>query len=163
MSIRVELRAPDVGATIRGSRDAFAAIQRGVEPNIAAAIVYVRILKTLLNIPGTGVTRTSKGRTHTASRPGQPPAPDFGLLKGGVGFAVMGQRVGVGVGGPRAQPTSSGRPVWEILERGSRFIEPRPFVRPAIAIGQSEASDEAVKVLRARALKILKLRRRGRR
>ena len=159
----MQLRAPDVGATIRGSREALAAVARGVEPNVAAAIVYVRILKALLNLPGTGITRTSKGRTHTASKPGEPPAPDFGLLKGGIGFQVMGSnRVGVGVGGPRAQPTSSGRPVWEILERGSRFIAPRPFVRPAIAIGQSEASDEAVKALRDRARKELKKIRRGR-
>ncbi len=159
MSLRLTLKSPNVARTIRNSESALRAVVAGVDPLVAAATVYVRVIKALLNIPGTGITRKKRGVSHTASTPGSPPAPDEGELKGGIGFTKTGPRtVGVGIGGPRAQPTSSGRPVWEILERGGRFIKPRPFVRPAIAIAQAEAIDAAVEVLRRRAKNIRKLR-----
>ena len=155
MSLRITLKSPNVARTIRNSESALRAVVAGVDPLVAAAQVYVRVIKALLSQPGTGETRGG----HTASKPGDPPAPDEGLLRAGVGFTKTGPRtVGVGIGGPRAQPTSSGRPVWEILERGGRFIQPRPFVRPAIAIAQAEASDAAIEVLRRRAKNIRKLR-----
>ncbi len=173
MSLGLTLTSRDVGQAIRGSRQALrSVILGGTDPLIAAATVYVQLLKRLTKTPGqgnlyevefrffggrprplSGVPRV--GGPHRASKPGDPPASDKGALSGGIGFTKSGtNRVGVGVSGPAVQ-------YWEFLEFGTRFMKERPFVRLAIAIARQGAADAALTEMRARTLRILRARRKA--
>lgn len=88
----------------------------------------------LLSQHGTGRIYRRRGVTHQASAPGEPPAVDTGLLRATVGHHVhvepgVGLVADIGSGGNPAVP---GTKVAEYLELGTRYIEPRPFLRPSI-------------------------------
>ena len=161
MSLRATITRPDIARTIAGSRAAIEAITDGTDPLIAAAEVLVNIMKDLLSQPGQGRLYVEEFRfsralgrpipigvarpPHRASAPGQPPATDRGILRAAVGFDRRGKnKVGIGV-------NRSGF-FWFFLEFGTAFVMPRPFVRPAVIIGDAAMADEfrAKVTLRAR-------------
>lgn len=80
--------------------------------------------KRLLSIPGSGRVYTRRGRTHQASAPGQPPAPDMGILRASVHtdlsriadlFAKVGTDKAYGL----------------YLELGTRYMAARPWLKAA--------------------------------
>lgn len=152
-------------AIIRGSERRLREVIRGDSTHAqAAANVYVDVMRDELRRPGTGrvyefefrmirvkgsgsgtrgqfrpVMLRNKPRTpHRASAPGNPPANDTMTLSNALGTAVLRVQEGravVAVGVAREGF------YWEFLEYGTRLIEPRPFVRPAIAIARAGAAD----------------------
>lgn len=104
-------------------------------------------MKELLLIPGSGgvyypgvltFRRGGKiysnfstgGRTteHQASAPGEPPASDYGFLLGSIRHVMkVGDTVYAQIG------SDLDYALW--LELGTRFMAPRPFMRPALDIG----------------------------
>lgn len=125
----------------------------------AASLVFVSVTKEMLSHPGTGrirsggrervgkgsfnrgkdgklhmvhrgAARTNIDPTNRASAPGQPPAPDIGVLRNSIDYELTSEtssRVGVSpVGGADAYA--------EALEFGTTRIAPRPFMRPSLAI-----------------------------
>ncbi len=155
MALQIELRAPNISRILSGSAEALREVVEGSEPALASAIVLTDLIKQLLSQPGSGVVRVSGGRSHQASAPGEPPAVDTGNLRASVGFQIRGAgRVGIGV--------QAGAPYWKFLEFGTRFIDPRPFLRPAIAFANAGMVDSARRAFRERAVRILAERRVGR-
>ena len=145
------ITAPPISAILRGSRAALDEVLQGSEPALASAIVLVDLIKQLLSQPGGGRQYRRGGVTHTASLPGDPPAPDTGRLRNAVGFQITGPgRVGIGV--------EAGAPYWRFLEFGTRFIEPRPFIRPALTFARAGMIDAAANAFRDRARRILAAR-----
>lgn len=98
--------------------------------------------KRLLLIPGSGRVydttfyRDKEGRLrkgphrvpHQASAPGEPPASDTGHL-----LASVGHRMGVDEDGVYGEVGSDQNKA-EYLELGTRYMEPRPFLRPALDV-----------------------------
>lgn len=145
------ISTPNISAILRGSRVALDEVLQGSEPATAAAIVLVDLIKQILSQPGGGRVYRRGGVTHTASLPGDPPAPDTGALRRSIGFQITGPgRVGVGV--------EAGAPYWRFLEFGTRFIEPRPFLRPAVTFARAGMIDAAASAFRDRARRILAAR-----
>lgn len=142
------IKAPNISAILRGSRVALEEVLEGTDPAVASAIVLVDLIKQILSQPGGGRLYRRGGVTHQASLPGDPPAPDTGNLRQSVGFQISGPgRVGIGVG--------AGASYWRFLEFGTRFIEPRPFLRPAVTFARAGMIDAAAVAFRARARRIL--------
>jgi HK97 gp10 family phage protein len=77
---------------------------------------------------GTGVTyqKYNPRRQHTASQAGEPPASDTGFLVNNITSNVKKQDTAV-IGQIIASAPYAGH-----LEFGTRFIEPRPFMQPAL-------------------------------
>lgn len=70
-----------------------------------------------------GKTRQGKPRFHRASAPGEAPATDSGFLLNGIRARMESTTVGViTIAAPYA--------LW--LEEGTRFMKPRPYIKPAI-------------------------------
>jgi HK97 gp10 family phage protein len=135
---------------------------------LAIGLHFTNIMKELVNQPGTGRTydteiRVIKGKPrvlrtkehpegvprvpHVASAPGSPPAPDLATLRNAIVTEITSDtkrvtKVGVGI--------SNVAYYWEYLEDGTRWMEPRPFVRPAYEIGKSGAGDKFIKHMRKR-------------
>lgn len=167
----VELRAPRISQVLAGSRAALEAVVDGTDPAIAAAIVLVENMRAALSQPGGGevyefefrmirgrpvplTNRPRRGGPHQASAPGEPPASDSGALRRAVGFQLLGLgQVGIGVTNEGAH--------WKFQEFGTRFIDPRPFIRPAIAFAQAGMISAATRAYRERARRILAARRGG--
>ena len=82
--------------------------------------------KLNLSHPGTGRVYRRRGITHQASSPGQPPAPDTGLLRASVGHKA-GQD-----GSGMYEDIGSGQNVAVWTELGTRRMAPRPWLRPAL-------------------------------
>lgn len=93
----------------------------------AAGLELEGAIKLQLSKHGSGQIYVRGGTTHQASAPGEPPAPDTGALRASVGQELFGRVLRVGVGMPYAV----------FLEFGTidanGHIEPRPFMRPALA------------------------------
>lgn len=108
--------------------------------------------KRLLSMHGTGRTykKTKPNRIHQASAPGEPPAPDTGLLRAAVGHAVgtdadgIYGEFGIATGDtPAATERENDTTLSDIgvyLELGTRRMLPRPWLRPSLpaAAGDSE-------------------------
>ena len=99
------------------------AIVRGV------AIVAYRVEETAVTSitegSKTGRTYTRRGVVHQASAPGEPPAADLGGLHTSIS-------VKLDFGGLRAF-INAGASYAAALEYGTARMEPRPFMRPALA------------------------------
>ncbi len=148
-----EIKPPNISAILGGSRIALTEVLQGSEPATAAAIVLVDLIKQILSQGGTGRIYKRRGGVHQASAPGEPPAPDTGNLRNAIGFQIIAPgRVGIGV--------EAGASYWRFLEFGTRFIDPRPFLRPAITFGRAGMTDVAAVAFRARARRILAQRTR---
>lgn len=88
-----------------------------------------------------GISQTSKsGKSfsggHRASAPGEPPASDSGRLVGSITVEMMPERL-AGQVGPRVD-------YGKYLEFGTQRMEPRPFMRPALA-NKLDAIEERIK------------------
>lgn len=104
--------------------------------------------KRLLSQHGTGrvYKKTKPNRIHQSSAPGEPPAPDTGLLRAAlshqVGQDADGLYADIGYGIDPAAAAEDNRTsiaaVAEYLELGTRRMEPRPFLRPALQAGDGE-------------------------
>lgn len=139
-------------------RDAVTASSR--EAAGVAGGVLVRAWKQVLTTPGQGhvykrprltreghLKRSKKTgrvqyRTHRASKPGDPPAPDFGALRNSVQMQVVkgGAMVRVGTNLAYAR----------YLEYGTKRVQPRPHARPALAMAKETLGPRVVATLRAR-------------
>lgn len=96
---------------------------------LAAGEVMAMEVRRLLNLPGSGKIY-SEG--YQASAPGEPPARKSGNLADSVVVAPFSETmVGVGI---------EGAPYWKHQEFGTRKMQPRPFIRPAIANARHAAS-----------------------
>jgi len=102
-------------------------VQRAQQAKRASAEVLLEETKAWLDRPGGGrVYRRGRlgSRLHTASAPGEPPAPDSGALRDSARIEQGdGEALRVIVSGPGASR----------LEFGARDLAPRPYLRPALA------------------------------
>lgn len=84
------------------------------------------------------LSQKGSGRTygsHQASAPGEPPAPDLGVLRNSVQAVMVHPLLWtVGVAGEIVHPESGSKMkvIAPALEFGSRRLAPRPFIRPAL-------------------------------
>lgn len=101
-----------------------AAMKMGSDKALAkiALDAYNEIVLELSN-PGTGRLYKRKGSEHRASAPGEPPAPDTGAYRASWWWEA----------GPRESSVGTNDEIGEYLEFGTRFMAPRPHVRPVIA------------------------------
>lgn len=81
--------------------------------------------KRLLSLPGSGRVYRRHGIAHQASAPGEPPAVDTGLLRASIRHEVVDED------GPVAYVGSDVKyAIYQ--ELGTRYIVPRPYLRPAL-------------------------------
>lgn len=153
----VVLKTPDVAKVVASSESAIRQLITGpgaTAATFAAANVLRNVMLEQVRTPGSGriydrefrMVRHSKGKptkiglalplpigpprkTHQASAPGEAPATDIGTLLANIIAEKLGPgRSGVGAGKPAFY--------WKWLEFGTSFMEPRPFVRPAVALAR---------------------------
>ena len=118
---------------------------------VAAAQAVVRgtesvrneALRLILDTPKTGSMYRRRGVEHVASAPGEPPASDTGRL-------VQSIRTEYEDGG-LAGTVVAGVRYAEYLEFGTARMEPRPFMRPALA-NRRRAIEDDIRASVARAL-----------
>lgn len=89
----------------------------------AAATFVEGQVKVSMTEPKTGAIYVRQGRAHQASAPGQAPAIDFGFLA---------NSIQVGEVTAREATVVAGAEYALYLEMGTRFMSPRPFMRPAL-------------------------------
>ena len=107
---------------------------------------YANQFKTIwrekLSHSGSGRVYTSMkmdGSKHTASAPGQPPAPDTGEMRNSIRIVAKKGKTQVIGGGdskrPRRNSKLSTGEIMKVLEYGSpgNNLEPRPHLKPALA------------------------------
>jgi HK97 gp10 family phage protein len=172
---QIKITTPDIPKILRGSRATLDAVVRGdVNALLAVGNVFVTTMREGIRAPNkTGRMysyefrmvggkargkRKGKGRMrpveikklprppHQASAPGEFPAWDTGNLGNSIQTAVTRDskritKVGVGV--------LKGAKYWKWLEKGTRFMEPRPFVRRAQRLAISGAHEKFIKEMRA--------------
>ena len=115
----------------------------------AAAQVLEAAIKRQLSHPGSGRLYKHRSVTHQASAPGEPPAVDTGTLRRTIGQEVVEgvRRVGSG------QAYAAAQEFGHVYEHG--VLEPRPFMRPALAEAKEEMNGAAVTALRVRGNAVL--------
>lgn len=87
-----------------------------------------RHVKQLLRTPGRGETYTHGTVKHRASAPGDPPATDTGQLADSIATELARDDTGL------VERIGTNLKKGRYLERGTRHIEPRPFLRPGLQI-----------------------------
>jgi len=103
----------------------------------AAGLELVSQWKQELSTPGTGIEYARGAKTHIASAPGQPPAPDTGALRNSIQmeYDEMRSVMRVGTNIVYAAPLEFGT---KTAGRGHHtVIAPRPAARPALAKAQA--------------------------
>lgn len=111
-----------------------------------AAVALEGAIKEELSHPGTGriyVVGRTKGRlrkdgtrgkgkvtTHQASAPGEPPAPDEGVLRNSIHHEVDDEKATVGTNEKRAAALNNGTTT--AGRKHNVTIKPRPFMEPAL-------------------------------
>ena len=91
----------------------------------AAEEVRTEAIRLILSTQKTGRLYRRRGAEHQASAPGEPPATDTGRLVNSINTEVDTQNLVVRVTANAAHA--------DALEFGTRNMEPRPFMRPALA------------------------------
>lgn len=94
---------------------------------------YTQLVVTLKK----GVPRGTPGRLlfygsrppHQASAPGMPPASDTGFLRSSIGHRMNTDN---------SADVYCAAPYANYVELGTRYMDPRPFLRPALAAGMKE-------------------------
>ena len=81
------------------------------------------VMQSFLADRSHGKTYKRASVVHRASAPGEPPAPDTGTARRSVGWVRK---------GPLSWRFGSGSVVLLWMERGTRFIEKRPWIGPTI-------------------------------
>jgi hypothetical protein len=110
-------------------------VNRGVR---AATLESRRIVVDLLSQPGTGTPRPSrraKGKIHVASAPGDPPAPDTGILRQSVDSEVIGRLGIVAANAEYAAPLELGTEKMAARPFMSRLLDFRDRIQQAFVIG----------------------------
>jgi HK97 gp10 family phage protein len=92
--------------------------------NGTAQNIRTTAIKSIQRGPKSGIVydKTNPNRTHRASAPGQAPASDTGRLANSITAEISGKAATITAGTEYAAP----------LEFGTRDIEPRPFMVPAM-------------------------------
>jgi HK97 gp10 family phage protein len=92
--------------------------------NGTAQNIRTTAIKSIQRGPKSGIVydKTNPNRTHRASAPGQAPASDTGRLANSITAEISGKEATITAGTEYAAP----------LEFGTRDIEPRPFMVPAM-------------------------------
>ena len=92
--------------------------------NGTAQNIRTTAIKSIQRGPKSGIVydKTNPNRTHRASAPGQAPASDTGRLTNSITAEISGKEATITAGIEYAAP----------LEFGTRDIEPRPFMVPAM-------------------------------
>ncbi len=119
-------------------------------------LVASATVTTMLSKKGTGRVYTQKGgRRHHASRPGYPPAPNFGRLRASW---TIGKTVGADttVQKVKISPTAIGFRLssklhYAQIDRGYGRVKPRPYLKPSLEIYQKTVP-ETMRVAFKRAL-----------
>ena len=110
----------------------------------AAIILTAKVVRTL-STPGRGKVVRSRASSsafgvgfieHTASAPGDPPAPDLGELRRSIAWAHTGKVTRVGSNLPQSAPLEFGAPARNLLAR--------PFMRPSLRSSQLAMTRVAV-------------------
>jgi len=168
----VVLDTTEFAKALRGAPELLRSVARGdIEITLAVANLFVTAMKESIRAPKSGRVYTHEfrmlwvggaGRSgakrmvavpikprppHQASAPGEPPASDKGILINAIGVEPTrvteeASTAGVGIDGTA--------PYWKLLEDGTRYMEPRPFVLPAYQAGKDEALSEMIKRYRAK-------------
>lgn len=151
----------DLLKVARKTRTTFDKILQG-DPNalLRAGQVFVDIIREELSRPGTGIvypSATGVGE-HQASSPGEPPASDTEDLKNSIGVALFGRGHTL-FAGISIDQSIVPRDKWESLEFGTRFMEPRPYLRPAQRTGRRGMAQVYIKNSKKRTRRILRERR----
>jgi hypothetical protein len=107
-----------------------AALPEGVALR-AAALELERATVLELSQPGSGRAYRRGNVVHVASAPGEPPAPDTGVLRASVHSGVIDGEMRVGVRARYAAALEFGTAT--AGKSGHVTIAPRPFMRPALA------------------------------
>lgn len=105
--------------------------------------------KRLLSQHGSGrvYKKNRPARIHQASAPGEPPAPDLGQIRAALGHELgtdadgLYADVGYGIDPASRLEQEDGTSLADIaeyLEIGTRRMEPRPFLRPALHAADGE-------------------------
>ena len=151
-ALGIGLTAPDLQKVARRAQVTLKQLAEGdLFAMLAAADVYAEIMREELSRPGQGrmyVSKSGDGSTHQASRSGDPPASDTETLLNAIGVDIFGKFVGVGV-------NESEAPYWRLLEYGTKNMDPRPFVRRALVIGQRGMTDRYILLSQARTARIV--------
>lgn len=98
--------------------------------NARARSRAVRGVQILYNAAQVVLGQDGSGRTygrHVASAPGQPPAPDTGNLRRNWRRRVFAAPNGKGLGITVRMSITSDMMYHDFLEKGTRYIAPRPF------------------------------------
>lgn len=110
----------DSGAILAAVRQAaMRGVVRGTESVRNEAITLI------LNSPKTGRVYRRRGVEHQASAPGEPPASDTGRLVGSIRTSYSESEL--------AGTVTASTDYAAHLEYGTQRMEPRPFMRPALA------------------------------
>lgn len=131
----------------------------------SAAVALEGAIKEELSNPGTGrtyVVGRTKGRlrkdgtrgkgklrTHQASAPGEPPAPDTGVLRNSIHHEVDQDKATVGTNLVYAQPLEFGTTT--AGKNHHTVIKPRPFMGPALIKVRDKLNGIVVSGLRSSA------------
>jgi HK97 gp10 family phage protein len=151
IAAELKLSERDIAQILKRTRGTLEEIiTAGSDPLVAAGEVILDVMRDELRQPGQGEIyecefRMIGGRPvpikslprepHQASAPGDPPASDTETLVNALDYEVLAEdRIALGV--------KEAGYYWRFLEEGTRFIDPRPFVEPAIAIAKRNAARE---------------------
>ncbi|WEX10282.1 HK97-gp10 family putative phage morphogenesis protein [Chelativorans sp. AA-79] len=129
----VEWNGDAILAKVRAA--AMTGVVRGTEAIVEEA-------DSLMNeTPRTGRTYSRNGRTHVASSPGNPPAPDTGNLR---------QRLRTDYDTTELTGTAIASTEYaEHLEFGTSKMAPRPFMRPALVNKREEIEKDIAEEVRS--------------
>ncbi len=129
--------------TIKNLGNASESSMKEVQKVIAGWTIQTRddAKRLIKNTPKTGrVYRRSGGKTHIASSPGNPPATDTGDLVSDIFHEI---HFG-GLGGEIGTSLDYGL----MLEDGTKKMEPRPFLTPALENNQDDIVNDIVEALK---------------
>ena len=94
------------------------------ELTIGANLIRNTIILSMRNTPKTGREYRRGSKSHIASSPGKPPAIDRGELVRSIMYDIREMEVEIG--------NEAGAPYGSYLEEGTKNIEPRPWLEPAV-------------------------------
>jgi HK97 gp10 family phage protein len=116
--------------------------------NGTAQNIRTTAIKSIQRGPKSGIVydKTNPNRTHRASAPGQAPASDTGRLANSITAEISGKEATITAGTEYAAP----------LEFGTRDIEPRPFMVPAMEQERPKFNDRLQKIVDAGTKGLLK-------
>lgn len=122
--IRVQvITAADLGVQFKALDEEYT--QRTLRAlDAAGLIVQNAARRSIVDGPKSGRLYKRGSVVHRASAPGQPPANDTGRLLGTIVYRVLGLQLAVEI--------TAGTIYAKFLEFGTRKMEPRPFMNPAL-------------------------------